>query len=329
MRLGIIGAGAMVEELLVHAAPRVAGLDVVGLLARPRSVERAQALADRTGVPLVTSDLDALVAAGIDTVYVAAPNAVHAPYARDALERGLHVVVEKPMTSTAAEAQALRDLAVARGLLLFEAVTTVHLPAFAQIRAWLPRIGDVRLVQSQVSQYSRRYDAFRRGEVLPAFDPAQAGGALMDLGLYNLHLVMGLFGDPTSAVYTPNVERGIDTSGVLVLQYPGLVATLTAAKDSAGPRGALIQGTAGRITAADAPNVIGTVTLDLDDGTVETLEDDGAPADRLVTEFDWFVRVLADGDRDACYAALDRSVAVSRVQTAARLAAGIRFPADG
>lgn len=328
MKLGIVGAGSMVEEFLVHAAPRVEGLEVVGLLARPSSVERARALADRTGVPLVTDDMAELCASGIDTVYVAVPNLLHHAFAKDALERGMHVVVEKPMTSTTEEAEELRDLAAERGLLLLEAITTVHLAAYAQVRAWLPRVGDVKLVQSQYSQYSRRYDAFRDGRTPPAFDPAQAGGALMDLGLYNLHFVMGLFGDPLSADYFPNVERGIDTSGVLVLRYPTFVATCTAAKDSAGPRGGLVQGTLGTIRTAGSPNLVGAVTLELLDGTVETLDDDAEPGDRLVTEFQAFVRVVDARDVATASAWLDRSIAVSRVQNRARRAAGITFPSD-
>lgn len=328
MRLGVIGAGAMVAEFLERAAARIDGLEVVGLLARTKSLAGARELADRTGVPVVTDDLDELCAAGIDTVYIAVPNVAHVAYARDALRRDLHVIVEKPMTSTVAEAEELAALAQESGRFLFEAITTVHLGNYAKVREWLPRIGDVKLVQSQYSQYSRRYDAFRSGEVLPAFDPAQAGGALMDLGLYNLHYVLGLFGSPESFDYSPNIERGIDTSGVLVLRYPGFVATCTAAKDSAGPQGGIIQGTDGRISTALSPNLVGPVTLELNDGTVETFDDGGAP-DRLVTEFQEFIRVIEADDRATAARWLADSVAVSRVQTAARLAAGVRFPADG
>jgi predicted dehydrogenase len=326
MRLGIIGAGSMVEEFL-EQSPQVAGLEVVAMLARPRSLDRARALAERTGVPLVTTDVEEVYAAGIDTVYVAVPNVAHVTYARQALERGLHVIVEKPMTSTVEEAEDLARLAAERGLFLFEAITTVHLATYARLREWLPRIGEVTLVQSQYSQRSRRFPAFRDGEVLPAFDPAQSGGALMDLGLYNLHYVLGLFGEPEQAVYTPNVERGIDTSGVLVLRYPTFVATCIAAKDSAGVQGGVIQGTDGVLRTSLSPNLVGAVTLELADGTVETFDDGGA-ARRLATEIEAFVRVVDSGDHATADAWLAASVSVSRVQTAARRAAGIVFPAD-
>jgi predicted dehydrogenase len=324
VRLGVVGAGAMVAEFLA-AAPRVPGLEVVGLLAR--RPEAARELGARHGVPLVTGSFDALCAAGIDTVYVAVPNAAHVGYARRALERGLHVIVEKPMTSTVEEAEELQRLAAGRDLFLVEAVTTVHLDAFAAVRDWLPRIGDVTAVASAYHQRSRRYDAFLAGEVPPAFDPAQAGGALMDLGLYNLHLVLGLFGPPVSATYEAVVERGIDTSGVLVLHYPAFDATCTAAKDRAGEQGAVIEGSLGRITTSLSPNLIGSVRLELADGTVEVV-DDGLAGDRLVTEFRAFVTAVATGDRGRADAWLAASLAVSRVQTAARRSVGVRFPAD-
>jgi predicted dehydrogenase len=149
----------------------------------------------------------------------------------------------------------------------------------------------------------------------------------MDLGLYNLHYVLGLFGEPASAVYTANVQRGIDTSGVLVLRYPTFVATCTAAKDSAGVQGGVIQGTDGVLRTSLSPNLVGAVTLELADGTVETFDDGGAER-RLATELEAFVRVVDSGDHATAAAWLAASVSVSRVQTAARRGAGIVFPAD-
>ena len=53
---------------------------------------------------------------------------------------------------------------------------------------------------------------------MPAFDPAFSGGALMDINIYNIHYVVGLFGKPKNIEYYPNIERGIDTSGVLIIR---------------------------------------------------------------------------------------------------------------
>ncbi len=75
------------------------------------------------------------------------------------------------------------------------------------------------MVQCNFSQYSSRYHDFCAGQGLASFDPECAGGALMDLGVYNVSYVVGLFGSPNKVHYAANMERGIDTSGVLTMEY--------------------------------------------------------------------------------------------------------------
>lgn len=326
MKLGIIGAGLIVREFLPQLI-RMDGLEAAGLMGTPASIGKVRDLARENGVPCVTSDFEELCAAGIDTVYVAVPNFLHFTYCRQALEKGLNVIVEKPMTSNFREAKELSDLARANRCFLFEAITTLYLGSYQKVRQWLPCIGSVRLAQSQYTQYSSRYGAFLRGEVPPVFDPAKSGGALMDLGLYCLHFVMGLFGKPQAARYCANVERGIDTGGVLTMRYPGFQALCVTAKDCGGVYGSVIQGTGGVIRAELAPNLVGRVTLTLHDKTEESYNDDGH-LNRAAPEFTAFIRAINTGDYDFCYAQLDKSLAVSEVQTRARLEAGIVFPAD-
>lgn len=326
MKLGIIGTGKIVEEFLPFLT-KMEGLEVVGLLSTPRSLEKARTMAVRYGIPQVVTDLDGMMMAGVDTVYIAVPNRFHYDYAKDALERGLHVILEKPMAVNIREAELLAALAREKRLFLFEAITTLYLANYQKIQEWLPRIGRVKLVQSQYSQYSSRYDDFRAGKIQPAFDPAQAGGALMDLGLYNVHYVMGLFGEPKRAGYHPNLDRGIDTSGVLHLDYGNFQALCVAAKDCQGVFGGIIQGTEGMIQSALMPNLVGKVTLTLRDGTREEF-DDGMARSRMVPEFSAFLRAIKEGDYPFCYGQLEKSLAVCRVMTRARLEAGIRFPGD-
>ena len=326
MKLGIIGSGLIVQAFLPRLV-KMEGLQVQAVQGTPETREQVEQLCAENGVPHACSSFEQLCGLDIDTVYVAVPNFLHADYCRRALEKGLNVIVEKPMASNAREAEELAALAQKNGRFLFEAVTTPYLENFAKIREWLPKIGTVKMVQSQYSQYSRRYDAFRAGQVLPVFDPAKSGGAMMDLNLYNLHLVMGLFGEPERVWYSANVERGIDTSGVLLMQYQGFQALCLAAKDSKGATGAVIQGTDGCIRTAGSPNFIGTVTLELNDGTVRAFNE-GTPQERLLPEFRAFIRCVNENDHAFCDRMMACSIAVSRTQTEARLQAGVRFPAD-
>lgn len=190
MRLGIIGAGLIVREFL----PMLAALEeveVTAVMGRIEHRQQVEELCREQQIPHAVFTFEELLKTGIDTVYVAVPNALHFMYCEQALNARLNVIVEKPMVSNVSEAMRLRELAVANRCFLFEAITTVHFDAYKKIREWLQKIGSIKMIHCNYSQYSRRYDAFQEGITLTAFDPEQSGGALMDLNLYNLHFVMG------------------------------------------------------------------------------------------------------------------------------------------
>ena len=218
MKLGILGAGMIVREFLPWLTGPESPFKVEALCSTERSAGAAQALCDQYGVPRHTTSYDELLSL-VDVVYIAVPNILHVKYARAALEAGRHVIVEKPMAPTAAQAEELAELARSKRLFLFEAVTTQYQDNYAKIREVLPKVGAVTMVQCNFSQYSSRYHDFCAGKVWPSFDPACAGGALMDLGVYNVSYVVGLFGSPNKVHYAANVTRGIDTSGVLTMEY--------------------------------------------------------------------------------------------------------------
>lgn len=325
MKLGIIGAGLIVRTFLPHLA-EMENLEINAIM-NAHSGE-AERLAEAYGIPFVTRDFDAFMASDIDTVYVAVPNVLHFDYCMRILEYGKNIIVEKPMCSTYEEAYVLQKTAVEKHLFLFEAITTLYMPGYEKVREWLPRIGGVRIVEAEYSQYSSRYDDFVKGIIKPVFDPKQCGGALLDLNVYNIHYVMGLFGKPDSYRYFANIERDIDTGGMLILKYPEFVANCMAAKDCKDNVGGIIQGTKGVIRTLHQSNRIGKVILDLYDGTHEEY-DDGFEAKREIPEFEAFVRMTETGAYEECYAVLQKSVDAAEVMTKARREAGVFFPADG
>ena len=326
MKLGIVGSGMIVQEFLPSLV-QLEGLEIVGIQGTKKSIGKVEEICVKYGISKFTDDFNKLCEFGIDTVYIAVPNFLHFEYCKKALEKGLNVIVEKPMTTNYRQAKELSDLAKEKKLFLFEAITTLYFENYKKIKDWIGKIGDVKLVQSQYSQYSSRYDAFKMGEILPVFDPEKAGGALMDLGLYNLHYVLGLFGKPENVKYYANIERNIDTSGVLMIEYKNFNAMCVCAKDSEGKRIGVIQGSEGRIVSEEAPSLVGKVTLNMYDGTTESF-DDGFSKDRVVPEFKAFIRAVSENDLEFCYRQLEKSLLISKVQTKARLEAGIRFPQD-
>ena len=325
MKLGIVGTGLIAEEVL----PQLGGWGWTAraLCGTPKSEEKVRRLSAAYDIPLACTDYSAMLGeTDADAIYIAVPNSLHYDFAKRALEAGHHVILEKPMTSHSREAEALSALAREKGLYLFEAISTLYLPACQKVREWLPRVGTVKLVSCNFSQYSSRYDAFRAGSLPPVFDPAKSGGTLMDLNLYNLHWLIGLFGRPEKVSYHGNLERGIDTSGVLLLDYGSFRAVSIAAKDSVAPTLYTIQGTEGCISLETPANRFDGAVLRLRDGGEERFR--AEHTSRLEPEFRFFAGEIASGDRTKCYAQLEHSVLVSRVLTEARLGAGIRFPSD-
>ena len=330
MRLGMVGTGLIVQAQLEQMGHRP-GYSVGAISGTPRSSAKTAELAERYHIPERYDDFLEMVAmSDIDTVYVGVPNSLHSAVTRAALGAGKNVICEKPLTPTYDEAETLSYLAREQGLFLWEAITIPYLPNFSRLQALLPRIGMVKMACCNFSQYSRRYDRFRAGETPAAFDPARAGGALMDLGVYNLHYLVGLFGAPDAVSYAANVERGIDTSGVVTLDYGDLKAVSVAAKDCAAPSYCIIQGTAGYLAQYTKSGECGPITLHLNDGTDETYDDNGFidPARRWDAEFAGFAADVANGSLDHCYEMLDQSLIVARVIEEARRSAGVVFPAD-
>lgn len=326
MRLAAVGTGMIAHEVLPNLNKW--GWELTAICSTPRSRGKAEELSRiSSGSARVYTDFSAMLdAETVDAVYIAVPNYLHYEYAKKALENGKSVIIEKPIASNIREAAELAELAKQNRLFFYEAISTIHNPNHHKLRELLPRIGTVKLVTCNFSQYSSRYDAFLSGKLAPVFDVNQSGGVLMDLNLYNLHYVIGLFGMPSEAVYHANIDRGVDTSGVLDLDYGDFKAVLIAAKDCGAPCTYTIQGTKGYLFQNTPANVCGKVTIHLNDGTEEVF--DLAPDNRLESEFRHFLHEMEAANLERCYQTLDHSLAVCRIQTEARLKAGIVFPAD-
>ena len=254
MKLAVLGTGKIVQEFL-PMIQQVSDVELVALLSTPRSLEKAKEMQSHYQIQEVYIDYETLLANDmIDTVYVALPNHLHYQYTKAALLQGKNVICEKPFTLNAQQLQELIQIATEKQLIMLEAITNQYLNNFLQIKKDLAKLGKIKIVECNYSQYSSRYDAFKEGKILPAFDPQKGGGALMDINIYNIHFVVGLFGKPEKVQYLANIERYIDTSGILVLDYGDFKAVCIGAKDSTANIRSVIQGTDGSIEVLGATN---------------------------------------------------------------------------
>ncbi|MCO4493459.1 Gfo/Idh/MocA family oxidoreductase [Streptococcus infantarius] len=312
MKLAILGTGKIVEEVL-PVLKEINGIELSAILSTPRSIEKAEKLAELYAISQASSDYDSILAnPDVDTVYVALPNHLHYDYAKKALLAGKHVICEKPFTLTLAEFEDLAKIAEQKNRILLEAITNQYLGNFASIKANLAKLGDIKIVECNYSQYSSRYDAFKRGEIAPAFDPAKGGGALRDLNIYNIHLVVGLFGKPERVQYLANMERGVDTSGILIMDYGNFKAACIGAKDCSADIKSTIQGNKGSIAVLGPTNSMPELLLSLN-GQSMTMINENSLNHRMHDEFVAFQAIIEHEDMTATKLALDHSHLVMEV----------------
>ena len=324
MKLGILGTGKIVQTLMENY-DRLP-VEKTYLLATARSTERAEKMAADHGFSGIFTDYEALLNADIDTVYVALPNDLHYEYTRRALEKGKDVILEKPATSNLVELEALLALAEEKNCRLIEAMTVHHLPIYRQLKQDIAKIGPVKLANLQFCQYSSRYDAFLHGIIHPVFDPEKCGGALYDLNVYNLHAALVLFGQPENIRYTANVARGIDVSGVLVMEYPDMQVVCTATKDCTGPNVSTIHGENGVIRFEEPMSRITGYCLTSRDGTESRYQTQDT--DRMYAEFVNILDLLQRDDQEEIRRLQKLSRDAMELLEQARLQAGIHFPCD-
>lgn len=245
---GLVGPGGIAQRFADALARRPSAGRLLAVSGqRP---ERTAAFAQRWGARAEPGLAALLADPAVQAVYIATPHHAHAEVAAACLRAGKAVLCEKPLAANAAQAEALVALARERGLFLMEALWTRYLPALRAAEAWLRegRIGRLRALQSSFG-FAVPYDPAHR-----CFAPALAGGALLDIGIYNLSLsqwALALQGQqaPTqvqaSGVLAPT---GVDLRCAAQLSYAdGTVAQFSCGFDSRHENALHLYGERGRI----------------------------------------------------------------------------------
>ena len=227
IRLGVVGTSGICEKF-VAAAKQSGRLALTAVCSR--NEDRGKRFADQHGFAASFTDMDAM-AKTIDAVYIASPNVCHAPQSRRFLEKGVHVLCEKPIAVSAQEYQQTKDLADRMGCIYQEAI----IPRFARERhALLQALNDIGPLQSvdiRYHQRSSRLDAFLDGQLPNIFNMSLHAGALMDLGVYCVYGAIDLLGYPQQIRASADFVRGCDMGGTADFNYGSFTAHLSWRKD--------------------------------------------------------------------------------------------------
>ncbi len=321
MKIGAIGTSFIMDTILENMA-KTEGINCEAIFSR--TYEKGKALADKFNIGKVYTSLDDMLAdEDLDWIYVCSPNSVHYEQSKQALLAGKHVLCEKPFTTTSEELKELISIAKEKHLYLFEAILPMFHPNYKLIKEYLPLIGNVKMANGTFCQYSSRYEALLAGDVPNVFNPKYSGGCLMDLNMYNVYFMVGLFGKPESVEYHATLfENGIDTNGILYMKYPDFMCQCTAAKDAFCENNVQILGDKGYIKVTPTASTCQEVTI------VRRKEEDihfEVPENPWLYEMIGLADLVSKEDFEECYRKLDIALQVMEVLEEARKSAGLPF----
>lgn len=323
MKIGTLGTSQITQQF-IETAQQVANCRVIACCSRELS--KAKELAEQFNVEDFYNDFDQMCKDGkIDTVYIACPNHYHYSYAKKALLHNLNVIVEKPFTSNYTEACKLIELAKSKKKYLFEAMPILYSKEYKQFKKYVSELQDIKIINANYSQRSRKYDEVLANKIPNSFDIKQSGGALMDLNIYNIHALLDLFGEPKECFYHANkIENGIDTSGIAILSYEDKQAVCTAAKDSTSPNYFEVQGNNGYVNIIGGINFGETIFSSIHkEESLYTLKQE-----RLKNEIVYINELVNLNDLEMCYSILEQTKKVMKVCDRLRDSAGVEFNAD-
>jgi predicted dehydrogenase len=324
LRWGVLGTGWIAAKF-VDTVQRNTSQRVVAV--GSRSQDSADRFAKEHGIETAHGSYAALVGdAGVDVVYVATPHTAHHADAIRALEAGKHVLVEKPFTLNAREAQDVAEFAASRGLLALEAMWTRYLPHMEKIREILAdgTLGEVRaLIVDHTQQLSE--DPLHRINALEL-----GGGALLDLGVYPVSFAWDLFGEPASIQSTATFKpTGADAQVATIFGYSGdRIASMLTASNVLGPNTATVIGTDARIEIDRVWYMPTTFRVVGADGAVVEEFRSEVVGRGMHFQAEAVERFITEGNLRGDLLTIDESVAIMRTLDAIRDEIGLRYPGE-
>jgi predicted dehydrogenase len=230
LRIGVLGASRIAESAIVGPAAEL-GHRLVAVAARDRS--RAETFAEKFGVErVVTSYQDVIDDPDVDVVYNPLANSLHAPWNLAAITAGKPVLSEKPFARDQSEARRVADAADAAGVTVLEGFHYFFHPVTQRAFGLAAdgSLGEITHVEVRMAMPPPDDDD-------PRWSLEMAGGALMDLGCYGLHImrslgrleVPGVGGRPSiTRAHAEQRTPGVDAWCDVEVAFPGGATGLTA-----------------------------------------------------------------------------------------------------
>lgn len=316
---GLIGPGRIAGKFA--QAMQAEGVGTLKAVAS-RNADRGRAFADDYQIETAYDDYEKLYQDdSLDAIYIATPHNFHLEQALAAIACGKHLLVEKPLTVTAADSERLFAAARAKGVFVMEAMWSLFLPAYQQANAWLAqeKIGDVSGVRSSFGFVVPRKPDDR------LLNPGLAGGVLLDMGIYTVATSQWFMqADPETIVSQVRLgPTGVDETCAIQLHYPnGRVSQLLCSFENKYDNELTVFGSKGRIVIPSNFWQAEKISLVGNDNSVQTVD---CPFE--VNGFEYqirhVVRCIAEGKPESDLMTQERTLASQRIMDVVRREAGL------
>ncbi|WP_226659081.1 Gfo/Idh/MocA family protein [Pseudalkalibacillus hwajinpoensis] len=324
IRFGVVGTNKITDNFL-EGATELSDFKLTAVYSRTE--EKANAFAEKHGAEATFTSLEEMAnSERIDAVYIASPNSLHAEQSIIFMNAGKHVLCEKPMASNKHEVAQMVEAASKNGVLLMEAMKSTVMPNMQMVRENLHKIGQIRRFVANYGQYSSRYDAYKEGTVLNAFNPKFSNGSLMDIGVYGVYPVVSMLGMPQSIkAEGVMLESGVDGEGSILLKYEDKEAVIMYSKITDSHLPSEIQGENGSILIDKIGSPM-DVKIHYRDGSIEDLSQ--SQSHTMMYEAKEFIKLIQEGKSQSAINSHENSLRSIEVIDEARKQIGVTFPAD-
>lgn len=267
IKIGFLAAGNIAQTM----ADTIRHMDSVEAYAvAARDAKRAEEFAKKNGFAKAYGSYEEMLKdSQVELVYIASPHSHHYEHIKLCLEHGKHVLCEKAFTVNAKQAEEVLGMAKEKKLLLTEAIWVRYMPMAKKIQEVVASgiIGEAKTLTANLG--------YRINHVPRIQEPALAGGALLDVGIYPLNFAAIVFGKEIKSITSAAVmtEKGVDESNSITLIFEdGKIAVLNSTSVAISDRQGIIYGSKGYIIVDNINNFQAIHVFDMDRKEIATYE---------------------------------------------------------
>ncbi len=322
LRVGIIGAGWIAEKATITLKD-LNGVTCYAIASR--SIEKAQAFADKWNVPHAYGSYSELIAdKDVDLVYVATPHSHHYDVTREALENDKPCLVEKAFMANYRQAADIVKLSRERKVFLAEAIWTRYQPAVQMVRQLISdgRIGTPRLITATLG--------YSMGNKPRIMRPDLCGGALLDLGVYAINFVRMFCDSPIERMESQCVksDTGMDLSNAISFSFEnGMLANVQSSACCVGDNIGVIAGTEGNLI---IDNINNPQRIRINKRDRVFVKDISVPKQITGYEYEFLAckQALEEGLIEPPQMPLEETLYIMKMMDELRMKWGVHYPMD-